>query len=140
MYRCYSSKGIENSSWRDSAVIRSMLVLFVYFFLRTENLPRFASIYFYSLREKLSSMNLLLYMAPFSILFLFPAALLMEHNVIAITTTLYQNNLVSASEFSPCISCQLDQFLGHQTHQSFNSTGLGKCKVHRGCGHLNIDI
>ncbi|KAI5682675.1 hypothetical protein M9H77_03903 [Catharanthus roseus] len=44
--------------------------------------------------EKLSSMNLLLYMAPFSILFLFPAALLMEHNVIAITTTLYQNNLV----------------------------------------------
>ena len=39
-------------------------------------------------REKLNSMNLLLYMAPIAIVFLLPATLLMEDNVFEITVDL----------------------------------------------------
>ena len=39
-------------------------------------------------REKLNSMNLLLYMAPIAVLFLLPATLLMEENVVGIAVAL----------------------------------------------------
>ncbi|GAB2219927.1 hypothetical protein Droror1_Dr00007567 [Drosera rotundifolia] len=38
--------------------------------------------------EKLNSMNLLLYMAPIAVVFLLPATLLMEENVVGITLAL----------------------------------------------------
>lgn len=44
-------------------------------------------------REKLNSMNLLLYMAPVAVIFLLPATLLMEHNVVGITVALARNDV-----------------------------------------------
>lgn len=44
-------------------------------------------------REKLNSMNLLLYMAPVAVMFLLPATLLMEHNVVGITVALARNDV-----------------------------------------------
>ncbi|KAK1373147.1 putative sugar phosphate/phosphate translocator [Heracleum sosnowskyi] len=43
--------------------------------------------------EKLNSMNLLLYMAPVAVMFLLPATLLMEHNVVGITVALARNDV-----------------------------------------------
>lgn len=43
-------------------------------------------------REKLNSMNLLLYMAPIAVAFLIPATLLMEDNVVAITLALARDD------------------------------------------------
>ncbi|KAE8099271.1 hypothetical protein FH972_017265 [Carpinus fangiana] len=43
--------------------------------------------------EKLNSMNLLLYMAPIAVVFLFPAALLMEENVVKITVALARKDI-----------------------------------------------
>ncbi|KAL1817020.1 hypothetical protein DCAR_0521438 [Daucus carota subsp. sativus] len=43
--------------------------------------------------EKLNSMNLLLYMAPVAVIFLLPATLLMEHNVVGITVALARNDV-----------------------------------------------
>ena len=39
-------------------------------------------------REKLNSMNLLLYMSPIAVIVLLPAALIMEHNVVDVTISL----------------------------------------------------
>lgn len=44
-------------------------------------------------REKLNSMNLLMYMAPIAVVFLLPATLLMEENVIGITITLARKDV-----------------------------------------------
>lgn len=43
-------------------------------------------------REKLNSMNLLLYMSPIAILVLLPAALIMEPNVVDVTLTLTKDH------------------------------------------------
>ncbi|GMP51011.1 hypothetical protein CsSME_00017409 [Camellia sinensis var. sinensis] len=43
--------------------------------------------------EKLNSMNLLLYMAPIAVLFLLPATLFMEENVVGITIALARNDI-----------------------------------------------
>ncbi|KAL8146481.1 putative sugar phosphate/phosphate translocator At3g11320 [Apium graveolens] len=43
--------------------------------------------------EKLNSMNLLLYMAPVAVIFLLPATVLMEHNVVGITVALARNDV-----------------------------------------------
>ncbi|KAE9598756.1 hypothetical protein Lal_00022399 [Lupinus albus] len=43
--------------------------------------------------EKLNSMNLLLYMAPMAVVFLLPASLIMEENVIGITVALARNDV-----------------------------------------------
>ncbi|KAI8556831.1 hypothetical protein RHMOL_Rhmol05G0285900 [Rhododendron molle] len=43
--------------------------------------------------EKLNSMNLLLYMAPMAVVFLLPATLLMEENVVGITIALARNDI-----------------------------------------------
>ncbi|XP_010262727.1 PREDICTED: probable sugar phosphate/phosphate translocator At3g11320 [Nelumbo nucifera] len=43
--------------------------------------------------EKLNSMNLLLYMAPIAVLFLLPATLLMEENVVGITLALARDDI-----------------------------------------------
>lgn len=48
--------------------------------------------YFYS-REKLNSMNLLLYMAPIAVVFLLPATLIMEDNVVGITLALARDDV-----------------------------------------------
>lgn len=47
---------------------------------------------FYS-REKLNSMNLLLYMAPIAVVFLLPATLIMEENVVGITLALARDDI-----------------------------------------------
>lgn len=47
---------------------------------------------FYS-REKLNSMNLLLYMAPIAVVFLLPATLIMEENVVGITLALARDDV-----------------------------------------------
>lgn len=47
---------------------------------------------FIFLREKLNSMNLLLYMAPIAVVFLLPAALFMEENVVGITLALARDD------------------------------------------------
>lgn len=47
---------------------------------------------FYS-REKLNSMNLLLYMAPIAVVFLLPATLFMEENVVGITLALARDDI-----------------------------------------------
>ena len=44
-------------------------------------------------REKLNSMNLLLYMAPIAVLFLLPATLWMEDNVVGITLALTRDDI-----------------------------------------------
>lgn len=44
-------------------------------------------------REKLNSMNLLLYMAPVAVMVLLPATLLMEDNVVGITVALARNDV-----------------------------------------------
>lgn len=44
-------------------------------------------------REKLNSMNLLLYMAPIAVVFLLPATLLMEENVVEITVALAREDI-----------------------------------------------
>ena len=44
-------------------------------------------------REKLNSMNLLLYMAPIAVMVLLPATLLMEGNVIQITMDLARKDI-----------------------------------------------
>lgn len=44
-------------------------------------------------REKLNSMNLLLYMAPIAVVFLLPATLLMEENVVGITLALARDDI-----------------------------------------------
>ena len=46
-----------------------------------------------SYREKLNSMNLLLYMAPMAVVFLLPATLFMEDNVIGITIALARDDV-----------------------------------------------
>ncbi|KGN45768.1 probable sugar phosphate/phosphate translocator At3g11320 [Cucumis sativus] len=43
--------------------------------------------------EKLNSMNLLLYMAPMAVVFLLPATLIMEHNVVGITLALARDDI-----------------------------------------------
>ncbi|CAL5323930.1 unnamed protein product [Camellia sinensis] len=43
--------------------------------------------------EKLNSMNLLLYMAPIAVLFLIPATLLMEENMVGITIALARDDI-----------------------------------------------
>lgn len=43
-------------------------------------------------REKLNSMNLLLYMAPMAVVFLLPATLIMEENVVGITLALARDD------------------------------------------------
>jgi len=43
-------------------------------------------------REKLNSMNLLLYMAPTAVVFLLPATLIMEENVVGITLALARDD------------------------------------------------
>lgn len=43
-------------------------------------------------REKLNSMNLLLYMAPIAVVFLLPATLIMEKNVVGITIALARDD------------------------------------------------
>ncbi|XP_044509148.1 probable sugar phosphate/phosphate translocator At3g11320 [Mangifera indica] len=43
--------------------------------------------------EKLNSMNLLLYMAPIAVVFLLPATLIMEENVVGITLALARDNI-----------------------------------------------
>lgn len=45
------------------------------------------------LREKLNSMNLLLYMAPIAVVFLLPATLFMEENVVGITLALARDDI-----------------------------------------------
>lgn len=45
------------------------------------------------IREKLNSMNLLLYMAPMAVVFLLPATLLMEENVVGITLALARDDV-----------------------------------------------
>lgn len=44
-------------------------------------------------REKLNSMNLLLYMAPIAVVFLLPATLYMEENVVGITLALARSDI-----------------------------------------------
>ncbi|MBA0627215.1 hypothetical protein Godav_004756 [Gossypium davidsonii] len=44
-------------------------------------------------REKLNSMNLLLYMAPIAVVFLLPATLIMEENVVGITLALARDDV-----------------------------------------------
>ena len=44
-------------------------------------------------REKLNSMNLLLYMSPIAVVFLLPATLIMEKNVVGITLALARDNI-----------------------------------------------
>ncbi|MBA0706864.1 hypothetical protein Golax_018949 [Gossypium laxum] len=48
----------------------------------------------YCCREKLNSMNLLMYMAPIAVVILLPATLLMERNVIAITVALARKDTI----------------------------------------------
>ncbi|MBA0814496.1 hypothetical protein Gohar_020323, partial [Gossypium harknessii] len=45
------------------------------------------------LKEKLNSMNLLLYMAPMAVVFLLPATLIMEENVVGITLALARDDI-----------------------------------------------
>ncbi|KAH1226587.1 putative sugar phosphate/phosphate translocator [Glycine max] len=47
---------------------------------------------FLCVREKLNSMNLLLYMAPMAVVFLLPATLIMEENVVGITLALARDD------------------------------------------------
>lgn len=49
-------------------------------------------VYFF-IREKLNSMNLLLYMAPIAVVFLLPATLFMEENVVGITLALARKDV-----------------------------------------------
>ena len=44
-------------------------------------------------REKLNSMNLLMYMAPIAVVFLLPATLIMEDNVVGITLALARDDI-----------------------------------------------
>nr|KJB67541.1 hypothetical protein B456_010G199400 [Gossypium raimondii] len=46
-----------------------------------------------ALKEKLNSMNLLLYMAPIAVVFLLPATLIMEENVVGITLALARDDV-----------------------------------------------
>lgn len=48
---------------------------------------------FFFPREKLNSMNLLLYMAPIAVVFLLPATMLMEENVVEITVALARKDI-----------------------------------------------
>lgn len=48
---------------------------------------------FLCIREKLNSMNLLLYMAPMAVVFLLPATLIMEENVVGITLALARDDV-----------------------------------------------
>ena len=45
------------------------------------------------IREKLNSMNLLLYMAPIAVVLLLPATLIMEENVVGITLALAREDI-----------------------------------------------
>lgn len=49
--------------------------------------------FFCYLREKLNSMNLLLYMAPIAVVLLLPATIIMEENVVGITLALARNDM-----------------------------------------------
>lgn len=53
---------------------------------------RLRYLYFYY-REKLNSMNLLLYMAPIAVVLLLPATLIMEKNVVGITLALARDDV-----------------------------------------------
>jgi hypothetical protein len=48
--------------------------------------------FFFSSREKLNSMNLLLYMAPIAVVILLPVTLVMEENVVGITVALARDD------------------------------------------------
>ena len=50
-------------------------------------------LFFLCIREKLNSMNLLLYMAPMAVVFLLPATLIMEENVVGITLALARDDV-----------------------------------------------
>ncbi|MBA0781519.1 hypothetical protein Gotri_002440, partial [Gossypium trilobum] len=60
--------------------------------LHGSNGCRISTLLFY-LREKLNSMNLLLYMAPMAVVFLLPATLIMEENVVGITLALARDDV-----------------------------------------------
>jgi len=49
-------------------------------------------LFFFSSREKLNSMNLLLYMAPIAVVILLPVTLVMEENVVGITVALARDD------------------------------------------------
>lgn len=59
-----------------------------------------------SCREKLNSMNLLLYMAPIAVIFLLPATIFMEENVVGITIQLAKKDftIVWLLLFNSCLS------------------------------------
>ncbi|MBA0815444.1 hypothetical protein Gohar_000214, partial [Gossypium harknessii] len=54
---------------------------------------RFYKEFCFLLKEKLNSMNLLLYMAPIAVVFLLPATLFMEENVVGITLALARDDV-----------------------------------------------
>lgn len=59
-----------------------------------------------SCREKLNSMNLLLYMAPIAVIFLLPATIFMEDNVVGITIQLAKKDftIVWLLLFNSCLA------------------------------------
>jgi len=100
VYFCYGCKGAQISSARDFAFfgrVRMFVSWFLcYFFCKWRWWP--GSLYaekfaFFFLSEKLNSMNLLLYMAPIAVVFLLPATLIMEENVVGITLALAREDV-----------------------------------------------
>lgn len=79
-------------------------------------------------REKLNSMNLLLYMAPVAVVLLLPATLYMEENVVGILISLAKEDIriVWFLLFNSSLAyfVNLTNFFGHKTHQCSHSSGL----------------
>jgi hypothetical protein len=66
----------------------------------------FSFVFSFLIREKLNSMNLLLYMAPIAVLFLLPATIFMEDNVVGITIELAKKDftIVWLLLFNSCLA------------------------------------
>ena len=70
----------------DIMILQSVMIIYILNFKRM--ILNYCLLMIVNSREKLNSMNLLLYMAPIAVVLLLPTTLLMEPNVLGITITL----------------------------------------------------
>lgn len=87
------------------------------------------------LREKLNSMNLLLYMAPIAVLLLLPATIYMEENVVGITVALAREDfkIIVYLLFNSCLAyfVNLTNFLvtKHTSALTLQVRVIGRCSA-----------
>jgi len=119
VHRSHCSKGVKDSFARNSSVFWGVIPFSLFLWIRyfvlivlysyTSFILHIGSQRFFlliSCREKLNSMNLLLYMAPIAVILLLPATIFMEDNVVGVTIQLAKKDftIVWLLLFNSCLA------------------------------------